>query len=200
MLVSTSIYAATKAVTDEGSIVVLHSDGTWEYESRSPNTSDEIETNNRKFTRSSDNTFQVKSKKTDVVAWINPQKWIFKKATSNPEAEYEFQLKGEDLYGMMVSEGIEISPESLTQIAFENAKNVAPDIKIIKRERRNINGEDVIYMEMQGSTQGIYFTYLGYYFSNEKGTTQLIAYTATKLVTKYKKEIEGFLNGLSTDT
>ena len=52
-------------------------------------------------------------------------------------------------------------------------------------------------MEMEGTLQGTSFTYLGYYYSNETGTTQFITYTGTSLVKKYRSDIEDFLNGFS---
>ena len=50
-------------------------------------------------------------------------------------------------------------------------------------------------MEMKGTLQGINFMYLGYYYSDDAGSTQFIAYTASSLVSKYKSEIYNFLNG-----
>lgn len=200
LFVSSALNAGVKAVTDEGDIVFLHPNGTWEYENRQADKDVEIATNKATFTKSSGLTFQLRSKKTDVAAWINPKSWTFKKATSNNEAEYELQMKGEDLYGVMISEGIEIDPKVLIQIAFDNAKAAAQNMKIIKQEYRSVNGENVIYMEMQGTIQGIELTYFGYYFSNAKGTTQLLAYTATNLTKKYRNEIDTFLNGFSTES
>jgi len=198
LLIGCSASASKKAVTDEGDVVILNSDGTWRYEGNAPTSHVDIATNNTKFKKSDNANFLLKSTKNDVAVWINTKQWNFKKSTSNEDAEYEFQLKGEDLYGMMISEGIEIAPESLTEIALGNAKNLAPNIAIIKREFRNVNGENVIYMEMQGTAQGIDFTYLGYYFSNRQGTTQLVTYTATSLVEKYRKDIDELLNGFAT--
>ena len=51
-------------------------------------------------------------------------------------------------------------------------------------------------MEMKGTTQGIKFMYLGYYYSDDSGSTQFITYTGSNLVNKYKLEIYDFLNGL----
>ena len=50
-------------------------------------------------------------------------------------------------------------------------------------------------MEMKGTLQGIKFMYLGYYYSDDSGSTQFLAYTGSSLVGKYKSEINDFLNG-----
>ncbi|MDU0354503.1 hypothetical protein RS130_11650 [Paraglaciecola aquimarina] len=127
------------------------------------------------------------------------KKWKFKKNENGHEdAEYTFQLKEGDLYGMVISEQVEIDVEALTDIAFENAKGAAPDAKVVKKEYRMVNGHKVIYMEIVGTIQSIKFKYLGYYFSNSTGSTQYLTYTGTNLEQKYKDDINMFLNGFST--
>jgi hypothetical protein len=120
----------------------------------------------------------------------------FNKPKINDASEYEFQLKGKDLYGMVITEGIEIQVETLADIALENAKNIAPDAKIVKKEYRVVNGKKLVYMEMEVAAKGFNFTYLGYYYSSSAGSTQLVAYTATNAVNIYRSEIIDFLNGL----
>lgn len=71
---------------------------------------------------------------------------------------------------------------NLIQLALENAKAVAPDAKITKQEYRIVNGNKVIYLEIDGTIQGINFKYLGYYYSNISGSTQYITYTGASLV------------------
>ena len=53
-------------------------------------------------------------------------------------------------------------------------------------------------MQMDGTIQGIKFTYYGYYFSSPNGTIQLLTYTSSNLLNEYKKEFEDFLNGFVT--
>lgn len=189
-------FAQKKAVTETGEEVVLYDNGKWEYINVEDNDSQTIKENSTKFCKGSDSTFLLKSKKINVGLWLDPKKWNFKNAQNNPEAEYEFQLKGEDLYGMFISEKIEIPVESLSEIAFTNAKNVAPDMKVISKEYRIVNGQKVICMHMNGTLQGMKFSYFGYYFSNEKGSLQLLMYTSQNLLKSYMSEVERFLNGM----
>ena len=130
--------------------------------------------------------------------WINSTKWNFRKAESNTDAEYEFQLKGEDLYGMALTESIPMPLEALANIAFGIARNAAPDAEIITKEYRVVNGHKVIYMRINGTMEGVPFTYRGYYFTNDVGATQFITYTATSITDRYTADIEELLNGLTT--
>jgi hypothetical protein len=49
-------------------------------------------------------------------------------------------------------------------------------------------------MEMLGTIQGVKFKYLGYYYSDDSGSTQYLTYTGANLVEKYQTDIENFLN------
>jgi len=81
-------------------------------------------------------------------------------------------------------------------MALENARTMVPDIKIVKEEYRMVNGLKVLFLQMNGTFQGIKFSFYGYYFSNSKGSMQLITYTSQNLIEAYKSESEKLLNGL----
>ncbi len=193
-----SAFAIQKAITDQGDVVILNDDGTWQYETNSTDSIPKIAENPQPFSKPDSNSFLVKSSHNSSAYWINPKKWAFKKEENGHEsAEYTFQLKGKDLYAMAITEEVEIGLEELTDVAVNNARSAASSLQVTKREYRQVNGHRVIYMEMEGRIQGMDFTYLGYYFSNEKGSTQFLAYTGTKLVDKYRDAIDDMLNGFT---
>lgn len=97
---------------------------------------------------------------------------------------------------MILSEKIEIPLETLKSIAVENAKSVAPDLSIVKEEYRTVNGLKLLLMQMNGTMQGVKFSYYGYYYSNNQGTVQFITYTSQNLMDSYIPEIEKLLNGI----
>lgn len=114
----------------------------------------------------------------------------------NPEAEFELVKKDGDLYGMIVTERLEIPLETLKIIAVENARAMAPDLRVVKEEYRMVNGLKVLVLQMNGTMQGIKFAYFGYYYSNENGTVQFVTYTSQSLMKTSQKECETLLNGL----
>lgn len=187
-----------KAVTSNGDEVILNSDGTWKYVNDSVQAASRIDTNRISFSKNAIATFLVKSNKVNCGIYLNPKKWAFTKSSADEASEYEFTLKGKDAYAMLITEKIEVPIETLNVIAIENAKEAAPDIKIVKQEYRKVNNNMILLIQMDGTIQGIKFTYLGYYFSSSKGTLQLITYTATNLVNEYKNDLEELLNGLVT--
>lgn len=197
LLVSTS-YADQKAITDTGDEVVLYSNGTWSYTDDTVTEKKQIPTNPRPFIKPADAQFMLKSTKNNTACWINTSLWSFQKATTEgAAAEYEFQLKGEDLYGMVINEALTMSIDTLAAIALENAKASAPNAKVLKKEYRSVNNIEVLYMEMSGNMGGIEFTYLGYYYSDASGVSQFISYTGSSLVKRYRPQIDNFLNGFT---
>jgi hypothetical protein len=187
--------AQINAVTDTGNEVILYSDGTWKYLDDDNTESKEIPVNDKKFLKDIKSTFLVKSQKLNIGVWINPKIWSFTKGAVDDDFEFEFEKKDEDLYGMLISEKMEIPLETLKSIAIENAKSAAPDVKVVKEEYRNVNGVQVLMLQMTGTIQNVKFTYFGYYYSNSNGTIQLLTYTGENLFSNYQKDIEEFLNG-----
>lgn len=194
-LIITYTQAQQKAVTENGEEVILYDDGTWSYQNEDESLEKEIPSNSTKFEKDKESTFLLKSNKLNVGVYLNPKIWSFKKATSNPEAEYEFSLKGGDLYGMLITEQIEIPLESLKKIALENGRAAAPNLKVVKEEYRIVNGLKVLHLQLNGTTQGIKFSYYGYYYSSDNGTVQFITYTSQSLLDEYLPECEKLLNG-----
>jgi len=190
------IYAQINAITETGDEVILYDDGTWKYLNDSIIENVVIPINEKEFLKDKKSTFLVKSKKINIGIWINPKSWSFTKGIENDAFEFKFQKKGDDLYAMLISEKMQIPIETLKGIAVENAKKVAPDIKVIKEEYRNVNGIQVLMMQMVGTIQGLRFTYYGYYYSNNNGIIQLLTYTSENLFPNYLNDIEEFLNGL----
>lgn len=196
LLASINLHATQRAVTEEGVVVILHEDGTWKVESKDGAAPVKIQVNDTAFEKPTTATFNVKSTRNRTTIAFNPEIWSFKKPATTTDAEYKFRLDGKDLYGMLITEQIEIDIEGLTNLVLENAKKVAPDTRAIKKEYRKVNGTKVMYMEMRGTVNGMDVTYRGYYSSNKSGTTQLLAYTGSSLVDRYSSEIDDFLNGL----
>ncbi len=187
--------AEQKAITDTGDEVILYDNGTWKFLNNDKHVSKTIPTNKSHFKKGGELTFLLKSPKNNIGLWINPEKWLFQKAVSNKEAEYELQLKGQDLYGMIITEKMVIPIESLVDLAVQNAKNAAPDIRVVQKEYRIVNGNKIIQMQMKGTLQGIKVVYFGYYNADKNGSTQILTYTSQGLFEGFRNEAVDFLNG-----
>jgi len=186
-------HAQKTAITDTGEEVILYPDGTWK--SKSVVKVTVIPLNPKKFAKPTTSTFLLKSTRVNIGVWLDPKVWSFKKADENEEGEYELQLKGGDLYAIMITEKVEIPLETLKGIAVENARSVSPDVTIVKEEYRTVNNVKVLLLQMSGTIEGVKFTYFGYYYSNANGTVQLLTYTSQNLFASYQVNAEALLNG-----
>ena len=189
--------AKINAVTENGDEVLLYKDNTWKYSNESLNETVEILRNDKPFTKEKKSSFLVKSSKTNIGVWINPKDWGFSKSKTDSPSEFNFNHKQLDVYGMLIAEKTEVTVEALTDIAYENALEAAPDIKIVEKEYRTVNGLEVIMMKMNGTIQGIKFIYFGYYFSNAQGAFQFLTYTSQNVFNEYKNDMLHLLNGLT---
>lgn len=191
------IYAQINAVTENGDPVLLNSDGTWEYTDKNALTAENelIAENKTLFSKPESSNFLVKSNILNVGGWINAKEWKFTKETDNEDAEYEFKNKSKDIYAMMITEEIEIPLESLVDIAIENGKIIATDMKVVQKEYRTVNDTKVLMLQMSATVYGIKIMYCGYYYSNENGSVQLVTYTSEKLFDERNSDIMNFLNG-----
>ncbi len=190
------LQAQINAITESGDEVILYENGTWKYLNDSIVSASEIPMNEQIFTKPENSSFLVKSKRLNIGIWINPKKWKFSKGGENDDAEFLFEKKDDDFYGMFISEKLSIPIESLRSIAISNARNAAPDLVVEEQEYRMVNGLKVLRMQMSGTMHGLRFTYYGYYYSNENGTIQLVSYSGEDLLKENKDVVESFVNGL----
>lgn len=194
---SISLQAQIYGTTDEGLRVQLNENGTWKYLER--DTSGAIALNPKAFLKPTNAIATKKSTQNSMSINYNPVKWKVLKNKNNEDAEFEFEHVKGNSYAMVINEKIEIPLENLKKISYDNVIENAPDSKIDKAEYRTVNGLKVLHLEMSGTMEGIKFVYYGYYFSNEKGTTQMVCYTAKSLLKEYQADFEDFLNGLTAD-
>ncbi len=180
--------------------MVLCDDGTWRYIKDSTTENDEaglIKLNPYKFSKTANQTFVLKSNTVNVGVFINPQKWTVSAHKDNEvNIEYRFGLKSGNDAAVFLSEKTPIDVKNMGEIALINAQKAASDAVITSQEYRMVNGIKVLCVSMSATIKGIKLKYLGYYYSNSKGTIQLLCYSSDTLYPEAKNDFEAFLNGL----
>ena len=129
-----------------------------------------------------------------VFFFFDPSKWTQTKSDEPNKATFE--LREGDVYGMLIAERMNVPISTLREVAIKNARSAAPDVKVIKEENRTVNGVNLLCMQMEGTIEGIQFTYYGYYYAGKAGSIQLLTYTAQNLFQESQAEMAEFLNGL----
>ncbi len=187
-----STYAKTiRATTQDGRTVMLHSDGTWELLSKNAPADNKVKTPPRA-------TKKVSDPKGILELWYIPAKWIVlnKPERLSPDASFALIHKTKDAYAIGIVERISMPLKTLKNIAIDNAKNVAPDAKVVLDEERQINGVNASIMDIEGTIDGIPFRYHSYYWTGKEGSIQVITYTAQNLFEEYHDDFDDLLNGI----
>lgn len=179
------------ATTEDGRKVILKKDGSWKFYSAS---SQSQANTSAAYQKPEDSTSVVKARGDKFLVWYNPLKWNQKKSADSDKPT--FVHKDGDIYAMILAERYAMTPESLKELALKNALNVAPDTKVTHEEQRIVNGKKVLCMRMDGTIEGIQFSYYGYYYAGKAGIVQLLTYTSPNLFPEYESEMTEFLNGL----
>src|SRR6266480_3602623 len=135
----------------------------------------------------------AKARKGPFGVWIDPQKW--KQDSSDDPIKITFNHQKGEAYAMIISERVSMPMESLKKVAIENAKKVAPDVKIVSEEKRTVNGKELLCLKFTLTAEGIPFIYYGYYYGGSEGTLQVLTYTYSNIFDEYKGDFDDFLNG-----
>lgn len=175
-----------KAKTDAGREVILRPDGTWIYAPEAAQVVIAKPVSGKKLFKPDRGNFGV---------WYDETKWRRNTRPDEP-GRTTFDLIRGDGYAVVLVEELGIPTTSLRSIALDNAKEAAPDAKIVFEQSRKINGMDVLVMKIEGTISEIPFRFYGYYYGGKQGTIQLLTYTGQTLFPKYEQDFQEFLNGL----
>lgn len=184
--------AQEKVVTSSGKTLIIYPNGTWKEEkSHIP-----LEKNND-ILRPKTSTAKASILKGRATIYYNPIKWKLKGGEEGGRSN--FVHADGDAQAMIITERIQMPIETLEKVALENARAAAPDAVVSHREKKRVNGLDVVELHIKGSVQNTPFYYMNYYYSCEKGIIQAITYTSQNLFNEYKADFVDFLNGLTME-
>src|ERR1700740_776968 len=211
------------AITQDGRKVFLYPDGTWKLAEQAQLQSSQAATNSagdnnramgnrsgpgnppamgqKQNTEGGNNPpanskVFVKAPQGQFGVWIDQQKWTQNPSNNDP-IKITFIHQGETSYAMVIAEKAHVSTDALERAALSNAKKVAPDITLLFKEKRVVNGKSVLCMEMTGTVQGTSFMYYGYYYGGPEGTLQVICYTTLELFDQAKADFDEILSSIT---
>ena len=148
ILISSTAYSQISAVTENGDEVFLYDDNTWIYKNENLSNKSLSSISYPIYNYDKNSTFLVKSNTIKMGVYIDPKKWSFNKSLSD-EYEYEFELKNEELFAMMINEKIEMPLENLKELAFYNFSFAADDARIVNQEFRSVNDLLILMLHME---------------------------------------------------
>jgi hypothetical protein len=179
-----------QAVTSKGDRVMLHSNGTWT--ALKPG---EV-LKGGTFKKPASATASLKGNKVRYTMWFDAARWAEESDSTNADAEYQFVHNSGDAYAMIIPENGEMTMEDLRDAALQNARDVAPDAELIFEEERNVNGNTVRCVKINGTVENTPITYYNYYFVGKKSAIQVITFTSQSQFEEFEADMSDFLNGL----
>ena len=195
--VSSAYGKSIKAKTQDGRTVILHADGTWKFLKNKAPGAPEAPSDNR-ASKPRRATKKVSDPRGLVELWYIPSKWAAypKPERLSPDATFALVHKTKEAYALGIIERISMPLETLKKIAVDNAKNVAPDVKVVLDEELQVNGHSASIMGITGTMEGIPFRYHSLYWTGEKGCVQVITYTSQNLFEEYVDDFNDLLHGI----
>ena len=178
-----------KAITEAGKHVILSPNGTWAYAPHKPQPISQKHT----FSRAGEATEKAALLGGSYALFFNPTKW--KRMQSQDPGRLAWQHRNGDGYAMVIAERVEIPLDTLKKLALAHAEDAAPDARVTFEATRQVNGTELLCLQIKGTIQGVAFTYFGYYYSSDAGTVQMITYTGQNLFEEFQSDFEEFLNG-----
>jgi hypothetical protein len=186
-----------KARTRDGREVVLKEDGTWEFVAKpaatDPTTAPE---DAPKITKPEKAVETYKGKLGTLTLWLEPGKWKKLKKPNNESAEVQFQTMSHDVAASVIHEDIEFGLDELADIAIENMEGGLKDLELLLRERRIVNGQEMIALRAVGRLGKAEMIFCGYYASGPFGSVQVFLVVQQKHFEKFEQQIEDFLAGV----
>ncbi len=170
-----------RAVTEEGRKVVLHTDGSWEYDTLSHGAA---------------RTEALKSSVTGYIVNYNPVLWTVKKNTeTNPSAEFELEHVTKEAYALLISDKSNLPPIALKKSFMEKMRSTASSLQVLEDTTGTVNGVGVSIVTVKATIQDMSFVYHTLFYSSDKGSFQLSAFTLERFIDDYRKDFEDLFRG-----
>ncbi|MEM1217847.1 MAG: hypothetical protein AAGH79_03010 [Bacteroidota bacterium] len=199
--------AQTLAITEYGDTVYIFNDGTWSFSTTEPMAFEDFGFLGKELSfENNDAKFSVPESATEVLesglgffTWAyNRDEWMrMRPEELNPLAEFAFKHKEKDIYAMAISEEVSMDVETIVKVALDGMEtNTGSEVDIRRLEFREVNGKEMAMGRFRLDFGGMNLVFENYYFTCEKGTVQVLTWTAANIFPKYEKLMQDMLNGV----
>ncbi len=198
LFVVTALHGADKrAKTEDGRDVILRDDGTWTYADKTKSGKEAVsgKKSSSVQNRPTNAKLAYTGKRGTFALYLVPDVWKKSAKPINAAAEVQFSHKDGDVVAMVIAERLEMPLARLKEAAITNARNADKNAKIIRDEKRQANGKEMIHLAIEASTMDIPVTFLYYLYTGSEGSFQVITWTGRNLFSEYKNDMEALLNG-----
>lgn len=180
-----------------GRTVVLKPDGTWTYADDPAGnrpTGEVLQV----YTKPGSATESAKGERVPYALWYDPAKWReTDPGNFTEESEKGLVHRGQGAYAHVIVSRITAPLESYARTVIPvSQRRGVKDAKLVRQERRRVNGATIMHMHMEGTTEGARMVWLMHIYAGPRGVVQVIAFTGQNLFWEHAKDMEELLNGL----
>ena len=126
--------------------------------------------------------------------WINKREWK-NKITDDPK-KINLIYKDEGAHAILIAEKVQIPAKALRKVVLNSMEASATDVEVLSAENRLVNGVEVLFLKTRVEMNLIRYIFVGYYYTGEAGTFQVMTLTEQDLFDHYKTQLMDFLNGI----
>jgi hypothetical protein len=130
----------------------------------------------------------------EFALWLDPDKWI---EMRRDPGRITFQHRNGQAYAMLISDASTLTTDALRGVVLNTARNTDRDVRILMEERRRVNGQELLCLQLLGKVQNVPFRYYGYYYGGPAGNVQLVTYTLETAFAANQADFTDLLNGLT---
>jgi hypothetical protein len=171
--------------------LVLHPNGTWSYEPPRQTLQDAIAS----FTKPGTATTLIEGATVPYGIWIDDQTWQSTATESDDVIERRFTHVSGEAWGAVIAEPTPLTEEFVKDFVSASARKHMPDADIVAQEKRQVNGKNVSFLNIEGTYNTMPLSYMTYYYVGDAGTIQVYAWTFKQLMPKHEQAMLDFLNG-----
>lgn len=131
----------------------------------------------------------------NFAVWLDDRVWK-RKSPGEQENRIELSHTNGQAFGAIIGEPLQFPQDALVNVALTNARAQDPDAQVTKQERRMVNGQEVLMIEMDATINKTPFHFYGYYYSDESGTVQVVTWTTRVAFERNRAVFTELLDGL----
>lgn len=146
------------------------------------------------YRKSARATEPLKALNSDAILWLDPAKW---KHSGTEGIRMTLQATDGAGFGFVVSEPVGgIPTDAMEEAILVNARRMDPDASLVRKELRQVNGRQILYLEYKATVNKIPLYLWNYAFGGEKSNLQVICTTVQSSAAGRAADCIEMLNGL----
>jgi hypothetical protein len=110
---------------------------------------------------------------------------------------WQLNHKKGDAYVKFIAERTEIPTDVLSKAALDRVRELDPEMRILKEDKRSISGVEVMTIRFDAVPKGIPLSFLAYYYGGKEGSVQILGWAGQNMFVEKRADLQELLDGLT---